>query len=90
MANYRRSAMVCSLSRSLLRVVHVRWMMSADLAGVNNPHLLREHGTLLCVHLSLIYSINTHANLHIWTHNPQEKYKCPPSDLQTKQMLALH
>lgn len=65
-------------------------MMSADLAGVNNPHLLREHGTLLCVHLSLIYLTNTHVNLDIWTHNPQEKYKCPPSDLQRKQMLALH
>lgn len=89
MSNYKWSTMVCSLSRSLLRVVHVRWMMSADLAGMNNPHLLREHGTLLCVHLSLIYSTNTRANLHIWTHNPQEKYKRPPSDLQRKQVLVL-
>lgn len=65
-------------------------MMSVDLAGVNNPHLLREHGTLLCVHLLLAYSTNTRANLPIWTHNPQEKYECPLSDLLRKKMLALY
>lgn len=63
-------------------------MMSVDLAGVNNPHLLREHGTLLCVHLLLAYSTNTRANLHIWTHNPQEKYACPPSDLHGKKNVS--
>lgn len=79
MASYRLSfTEVCSLSRSLSlslthRVAHVHWMMSVDLAGVNNPHLLREHGKFLCVHRSLAHSTNTHANLHISTHNPQEK-----------------
>lgn len=43
---------------------HVHWMVNVDLAGVNYPHLLREHGTFASMSRSL------HKPTHLDTQSP--------------------